>query len=76
MNGENSNGILTQSQKNNEGRSIDDLTVREAKSLGYEILTPEESKYLDILSEFAHENIENTFFENKSSKSGIPGVKG
>ncbi|OQD58741.1 hypothetical protein MBBAR_10c00820 [Methanobrevibacter arboriphilus JCM 13429 = DSM 1125] len=72
-NGENSNGILTQSQKTSEGRNIniDDLTVREAKELGYELLSPKESRYVDILSEFAHENIENTNFEDKNNPKEV-----
>ncbi len=70
MNNENSKGNLTHSQKT-EGcnTNIDDLTVREAKELGYELLTPKESQYVDILSEFANKNIENTNFRNTSSEA-------
>ena len=86
MNGENSKGILTQSQNNSEGRNIDGLNqlkvISDAKTLledfGYKVLSPSDKNEIIGLISSQSEKIENleklnhnSFFENKaSSKEG------
>lgn len=73
MNGENSNGILTQSHNDIEGRKIDDLTVAEAIEQGYKLLSPDQQAQLAglVRKEKSHRAIdkefENTNFRNTSS---------
>lgn len=81
MNGENSNGILTQSHNDSEGRNIDGLNqlkvISDAKTLledfGYKVLSPSDKNEIIGLISSQSEKIENlerlnqnTNFENKN----------
>lgn len=75
MNGENSNGILTQSHNDSEGRNIDDLTVAEAKRLGYLVLDKINAELYYFGKKKANDIVKNTNFENKASKADTQRVK-
>lgn len=68
MNNENSKGKLTHSQKT-EGCNIDELTVREAKQLGYLLLDNDEKLIYKAGLGLIKIGIKNTNFENTSSKA-------